>query len=768
MQTIFGLPRLGQTLLCCAGLTVAALVKAALPADYGQPVAQQSTAQAANHDTADSSVSSGGEVLQEVVVTAQKRSERLQDVPLSVTAIEADTLLQQNNLGAANYLPQVPGVALDQVGSGADQITIRGIATGYGTNPTVGITIDQVPFGTSLYATLGCCILPELDPLVLDRIEVLRGPQGTLYGANAMGGLINFVTSTPNSSASAGRAEVDASTVAHGNDGYGVRAAYSMPLLTDQLAVQVSAFDRQDPGYINDPLQGRSDVNEAHVSGGRIALDGNLTDVLTIKLSALYQRTANGGSNMVDIGFSGTPIYGPYEHERMPGFDTLDEQLQFYTLNLTANLGPVSVTSLTGFQRLFFSDPTDETPTYGPILPLLYPTAGPDLGLALFNVIHTARWTQEFRVASSEQTRLQYIAGLFYSGEDNHLYQQLSPTTFTSGALNTSLPQALVNYSRQNYDQYAAFANLTFKVTERFDIGAGGRYSHNEQTLSQNQSGELIGPTLLTSSVSETEDPATYSFTGRYHFDPDEMLYASIASGYRAGGANFTYPPGHESFSPDSTINYELGLKSEWLERRLIVNPAVYYIDWNKIQVLEVSPTGLAYYTNGGTASSEGMELSLELLPVNGLHISGNVAYDDAKLTEDAPAAAFYGLTGDRLPFAAKWTANIASDYVRPITGAVSLLAGFSVNYTGARVIDFSPVATLPRLPLPAFTTVDLRFGANIERLRATLFVHNAGDTRGFMGGIDATAGVTDSPTGPFEAALIPPRTIGLSLSSAF
>ena len=607
----------------------------------------------------------------------------------------------------------------------------------------------------------------SFDPLILDRIEVLRGPQGTLYGTNAMGGLINFVTATPSATASVGRAEVDASTVDHGNQGYGVRAAYSMPLVTNQFALQISAFDRQDPGYIRDPLQGRSDVNEAHVSGGRIALNGALTDFLTMKLSALYQRTTSGGSNMVDIGLSGMPVYGPYEHERMQGTDGLDQHLQFYTLNLTASLGPVSLTSLTGFQRLFFSDPIDQTPGFGPLLPLFYPGVS-NLGLAFLNVIDTKRWTQEFRVASSGQTRLQYVAGLFYSGENNNLYQQIAPATYTTGVLLPSLPQTLINYSQQNYTQYASFANVTFNVTDRFDIGAGGRYSHNHQALAQNQSGELIGPTAVTSAASETERPTTYSFTGRYHFAAEQMLYGRIASGYRAGGANFTYPPGHASFDPDTTINYELGFKSEWWDRRLVVNPAVYYIDWKKIQVFQVNSNGLAYYTNGSRASSQGLELSFEALPADGLHVSGNVAYDDAKLTENAPPDTFYGLAGDRLPFSAKWTANIASDYVRPITGSVSAFAGFTVTYTGARVIDFSPVATLPRLPLPAFTTVDLRFGANVGRIRSTLFIRNVGDTRGYLGGFDWTSGITNSPAGPFDAALITPRTIGLSLSSDF
>jgi len=714
----------------------------------------------------DASPSNG--VLQEVIVSAEKRDERLQDVPLSVSALNPETLLQQNNLGAKDYMLQVPGVALNQTGSGQDQLTIRGIATGSGGNPLVGITIDDVPFGSSVYASLGCCILPELDPMLLDRIEVLRGPQGTLYGASAMGGLVKFVTRSPSMTESSGQAEVDASTVEHGNQGYGVRVAYTTPLVTNEFALQMSAFDRQDPGYINDPLQGRSNVNEAHVSGGRIALDGKLTDVLTLRISALYQQTKTDSSNMVDIDLSGAPLYGPYEHKRMPGTDGLDERLQFYSANLTADLGPVSVSSLSGYQRLFFSNPSDYTPTLGPLLPMFYPGVD-NLGLALLNVIHTDRLTQEFRLASSGETRFQYVAGVFYSDERNSIDQELAPATYTTGQFLTALPPLITADVQQNYKQYAAFATLTVKITDRFDVGAGGRYSHNEQTINQLQSGPLAGGGPPThKSVSDTENPTTYSFTGRYHFDPADMLYARIASGFRAGGPNFNYPPGHQSFDPDTTINYELGLKSEWLDNRIAVNPALYYIDWSKIQVFQSTSSGLTYYTNGGKASSKGLELSLEVAPANGLRVTGNVSFNDAKLTENAPANTFYGFAGDQLPFAAEWTAYIAADYVRPVTDAVSAFGGLSATYTGARLIDFAPVAEVPRLPLPAFTTVDLRLGAEFQRIRATLFVRNVGDKRGFVGGTNFTAGSTNSPTGPWAAALTTPRTIGISLSAAF
>ena len=699
--------------------------------------------------------------LDEIIVTAQKRTERLQEVPLSVSSINATTLLEQNKLSARDYLAQVPGVALDEVGAGQDQLTIRGIATGYGTNPLVGITIDDVPFGSSVYSSLGCCILPELDPSELDRIEVLRGPQGTLYGANAMGGLVKYVTSTPSSTESAGRAELDASSVAHGNQGYGIRADYSSPLLTDRFALQVGAFDRQDSGYINDLLQNRSNVNETHVSGGRAALTGKPNDALSIGLSALYQQTKMDGSDMVDIALSGAPLYGPYEHERMPGTDGLDTHLQFYSLNLTADLGRALLTSLTGYQRLYFSNPTDETPAFSALLPLFYPGV-PNLGIGFQNIIHTDRWTQEFRAASSGLERWQYVAGLFYSGETNKVNQLLAPATYTTGEPLTQLPTFLTSAVGQNYKQYAAFADITLNLNSQFDIAAGGRYSHNEQDIFLTQSGLIAGaPTV---STSNPENPTTYSFTARYRFNTERMFYARVASGFRTGGPNFNYPPGHQSFEPDTTVNYELGSKNQWLDRRLTLDTAIYFIDWHKIQVLQTTSSGLTYFTNAGTASSKGIEMTLNFRPIRELRIVGAISYDDAKLTQDAPPNSFYGLSGDRLPFTADWTANLAGDYERPVVAAISMFAGVSVTYTGPRLIDFSPVAAVPRLPLPAFTSVDLRCGVRLERLRATLFVRNVADTRGYVGGLDFTAGTSNSPTGPWTAALITPRTVGVSL----
>jgi hypothetical protein len=493
-------------------------------------------------------------------------------------------------------------------------------------------------------------------------------------------------------------------------------------------------------------------------------VSGQLDRRLTIKLSALYQQRKTAGSNMVDVTLADTPLYGPYQHQRLSGTDGLDTHLQLYSLSLTSDLGPVSLVSLTGYQRLFFSNPTDLTMAFGALLPSFYPDAT-NVGLGFQNVVHTDRWTQELRFSSSGPQHWQYVAGLFYSGESNQVNELLAPATYTTGEPLPALPTFYNAAIAQDYKQYAVFANITLQLTDQFAIAAGGRYSHTEQNVLQTRSGLIAGTPSESGFV--TENPTTYSLTAQDRFSKDQMLYARIASGYGTGGPNFHYPPGHQSFEPDKTVNYEIGLKTEWLGDRLLFNPSVYYIDWRKIQVLQVAG-GLAYFINGGKASSKGVEMAFTFLPLSQLAITADASYDDARLTEDAPPNTFFGHSGDQLPFTAKWTGHAAAEYRWPTNWGITMLAGAAAAYTGARRIDFSSVATVPRLRLPAFATLDLRLGASWDRLRAILFVRNVGGKRGYRGGSDFPTGTTDSPDGPWDVALIAPRTIGISFTAEF
>src|SRR3984957_15499156 len=234
------------------------------------------------------------DALEEVIVPAQKREERLQDVPVPVTVIKADSLVENNQTRLQDFYTSVPGLTVMPSTSGSggsfQSVSIRGITTGVYTNPTVGIAVDDVPYGSSTaIGAGGGMVVADIDPADLARIEVLRGPQGTLYGASSMGGLIKYVTVDPSTDATTGRVEANMNGVVNGAElGYGALCSINLPL-GDNLALRASGFTRQDPGYIDNVQTGQTGINEDRVSGGRIAALWRPSPSLSLKVSALYQ-----------------------------------------------------------------------------------------------------------------------------------------------------------------------------------------------------------------------------------------------------------------------------------------------------------------------------------------------------------------------------------------------------------------------------------------------------------------------------------------------
>src|SRR3984957_2055274 len=236
----------------------------------------------------------------EIIVTAEKKEERLQDVPVPVSVLSADTLLEFNEVRLQDYYTSVPGLTVIPTNTGSPALTIRGITTNAYSNPTVGITVDDVPYGSSTNMG-GGPLVPDLDPSDLARIEVLRGPQGTLYGASSIGGLLKFVTVDPTTDDVSGSVQAGMSSVRNGAElGYNVSGAANVPL-SDTLAVRASGFTRQDPGYVDNVETGQRGVNKTDVDGVRFAALWRPSNDFSLKVSALLQdATANGSSN-VDV-----------------------------------------------------------------------------------------------------------------------------------------------------------------------------------------------------------------------------------------------------------------------------------------------------------------------------------------------------------------------------------------------------------------------------------------------------------------------------------
>jgi iron complex outermembrane recepter protein len=752
-----------------------------------------SAAQMAQADEA-SATSPSASSLQEVVVTAQKREEKLHDVPMGVTAVTTDELLQQQLVSLEDLQPKVPGLSLTIVQPGQTRITLRGQNVG-GDGSTVTTYIDDTPFGSSNALANGFGFTGDFDTWDLQRVEVLRGPQGTLYGAGSEGGLLKYVTNPPDPTKFAAAAQVGGEDVAHGEAGGSGKGMINLPI-GEHAAFRLSGSYERLPGYIDDPSLGEKDINHGYRDGLRAALLVNFTDNLSLRLNALGQDLHTNGSPNTDVvGGAGTPVTPPpnqleptignYQQQRFIK-EPSDFKYRIYSGTLDWNLGFGSFTSITSYGTTDQSSLIDESSvpvqpgvpaagTYGDYATLFnqpLPPGATAAGLAETADINIKKWTQEFRLASSSAQTLEWQVGAFYTHESSTIAQTL-PTFYIPSQAYSSLPSFENLLLDALYKEWAAFAQVTYHFNPQWDLALGGRWSENKQSANQSADGLLLSsppnPPTITSGDS-TDTDFTYSVAPRWHVSPDTMIYGRIATGYRPGGPNVlppVLPPGIEThYKSDKTTNYELGTRTDLLDRHLSIDVAAFLIDWKDIQLLEfISP--YSFNANGGTARSKGLEWTLALTPVTGLTFTLTGAYVDAYLTSAAPAAG--GNEGDQLPFAPKWSTSLDGVYTWRAFGDYNAFAGATWSYIGSRFNDFSatPGATglVPdvRPELPSYNTVNLRAGLDSGRWTFELYGKNVGDTRGIT--YYANSG---SPNFGGVIGYSQPRTVGATVTARF
>jgi outer membrane receptor protein involved in Fe transport len=421
------------------------------------------------------------------------------------------------------------------------------------------------------------------------------------------------------------------------------------------------------------------------------------------------------------------------------------------------------------------------------LLPLVPPPppagATATAGLAETQATNIKKWTQEFRLASTSAQALEWQVGAFYTHESSALDQTL-PVFYIPTQVYVPLPQALGGPSFENasldslYREFAAFAQFTYHFSPQWDLAFGGRWSENKQSANESVTGVL--PTLkgtpqqLTSGDS-TDTDFTYSIAPRWHVSKDTMVYGRVATGYRPGGPNdlpFDAPPSvPRTYQADNTTNYELGVRTDLLERRLSVDVAAFLVDWKKIQLFEfvqvAGTPGFGINANGGTARSKGLEWTLGLTPVTGLTFTLTGAYVDAYLTSAAPDAG--GNDGDRLPYVPKLSTSLDGAYTWRAFSDYNAFAGATWSYIGSRFNDFSTTPTAtglapnPRPELPSYNTVNLRAGLENGRWTFELYCKNVGDTRGIAYYINST---TPNYGGAVNYVL--PRTVGALVTARF
>lgn len=714
-----------------------------------------------------------------IVVTAQKREQLLIDIPQSITVVSGETLENQQATSFQDYLNLVPGLQLDQSTPGAGRLILRGLNTG-GVASTVAVYSDETPFGSSSALANGGVLAGDFDTFDVDRIEVLRGPQGTLYGASSLGGLLKFVTNEPDSSKFEVRGRASIEDTKGGEVSYRANAAINVPL-GDTLAFRASGFYNKNGGFIDSigtsgvsfmsPITSdvANDINDSKSYGGRASLLFAPSDAFDLRLTGHFQNIRADAPSVVESDANTLKtLYGrPTQSQFAESFTNIDYRVYNALLNYDFGFATLTSSSSYSTQKQTFRD--DATFNLSGIVRALL--GAPANDFFLDQRTNNRRYTQEVRLASAENDTFEWLIGGYYTDEKGLIAQNFvaaTPGTTTPIAFPFQLGQ--VNLASK-YEEYAGFANATLHLGERFDLDFGGRYSDNKQSANQAAGGVLAGNVPVNSNLRSSDNVFTYSVAPKFKLNERASLYARVAKGYRPGGPNVIAPNAPagtpSSFEPDTVVSYEVGFKGETADRTFGFDLSIYHIDWKNIQLLTVV-NGFGVNINGSSADSDGAEFTATFRPTPGFVTSINGAYTKATLNGDAPALVG-GRKGDRLPFTPPYSVSVNSDYTWNVGGDAEAFVGGSLRFLSKQTADFDATfrtANGRQRKVPAYEVVDLRAGVDFGPFGIEAFVRNLTDSDGktSVGSLTAS-GFPTSPNGALDTGVIRPRTIGLSIS---
>jgi len=702
--------------------------------------------------------------LEEIVVTAQRRVERLQDVPEAITALSGDALNALHWQGTADLSKEVPSLSFDVLGPGESTLALRGLGTSYGLAPAVSFYINETALDIR---TDGYAGAPDIDFFDVDRIEVLRGPQGTLYGASSMGGAVRILTAQPDPRTFALNSEAGGSSMDGGGAGYFVKGAVNLPLAGDTAVRVVGAYEHV-PGYINrvapgnyatpvpdDPVTARR-VNDADIKSGRILGLWGPTEGLTVKPSFMFSEVdaASNSDLFTNLPNDSIAAYTatPQRSRLEVGNLELDDDLGAATFMSSTSVLSRDTETLNDF-TLFFAD-------LAPIFGVPYP---PNTPATDYDTSHNAGFIEELRLTSPSEHRLRWVAGAYFSRFRQHSTESTHSAAFAAAL---GEPGAnLYSFDQSVIDQQAAlFADLTYRLLPRLELTAGARYYELRDSLMNVQSGALAAPNQPL--VHARADGTSPRVVLTYHPFDGSTLYASASRGYRPGGPNVGLPANagctlgkaySPLYQPDSVWNYELGAKTELLDRRLTVDLAGYRIDWKGVQQAVTDPgCGSLFVANVGDARSTGAELELTFKPLEGLVLAASGSYLRAEFK--SIAGPFQGAAavsaGDPIPDVPRSKLNVSVEYSRPITAL-----------TGYIGLDGSHLSSVPagftyRATRPEYGSLDGHLGFRNTRYDLSLYGHNLTNTRGVL---ELLEGASYSYENVFRTEIItPPRTVGI------
>lgn len=713
--------------------------------------------------------------LQEVIVTAQKIKQDIQVVPISITAISADTLAQQGVHDIGEVLDKVPNLSF-QYGTAASAqgvsssrgIAIRGIS---GVN-TTGFYIDDTPVPASI------------DPRILDvdHIEVLKGPQGTLYGAASMGGLVKVVTASPSVSSLSGSLTVDGHYL-DGGDKLGTFDSVSVnaPVSADSAA-RLGGYYSYDPGFLTRTWDDPSAVNGSDITGpakvekhvGSLTSSGafatylwqpGYSNNLTVTPMFLVEKTVGNGLLATDVTTSNL-----VQRRALDVPEEWRDTFYLGTLNAHLDTGVGTLTSNSSYFYRTSYDQEDGSDVTKYLFGLSTVVPTPSL-----STLYDGEFTQELRLHSDIGHNLTTTVGLYFNDSLVTFDQSIiapGADAASGGALGSDLGY-LAHYPGRNYTK-SAFGSVGYNVTDQLTLTAGLRYDSIKKDSRGTVDGFYNGGASEFSNTYRTH-ATTPRYVAQYQFTNDKMAYLTAAKGFRPG-ANETLPgicnadleaigkaAGTFEYQSDSLWNYEGGAKTRWLDGRLLANIAVYDMEWTNIQqVVELPTCGFQAIVNGAKARSQGSELELALTPIRGLTFGSSAGYEDAKITGVAPnSATLY--VGQPLNGVPKWTVATYATYEMPTERLGALFFRADYDYVGeSESLNNSPLNGRTR---PAYNLVNLKIGTTINRFQYSVYAKNILNEHPNLG--DMVSEIVELPGRP-RYIVGNPFTIGIEVQSRF
>ena len=674
--------------------------------------------------------------IETVIVTSERREERLLDVPQSISALTDQSLQDLGANSFTDYVGAVPNVQFTTIGPGQTTITIRGISAVQGVS-TIGYYLNDTPITSR--DTSG---FNQPDPKTFDveRVEILRGPQGTLYGGGAMGGAIRIITKQPDLNNFDFAGDITGSGTKGGGFNYNVNGMVNVPIVSDKFAIRLAGGYGDYDGWIDDPFIGK-DVNSYRTNNFRGEAKFAPTNDLSLTFMYQHDWLHSKADNLADTNTRGFSSLG----QASPNSDTSD----LYSLTGVYDLKWASLTMVGSYATRDnlafkpFSNGILSSYEFAFGLPDgTFTGGGTNLGA------DSKDYNVEARLVSEGDGPFQWVLGGYY------LNSAIDATTFVFTLPPDAVPFIpggifLDSVGTQTVKHFAIYGEGTYNFTDDLALTVGLRWFDETVSVDGVSNGFALDGKVKS-------DRVIPKATLTYKFDENTMAYFTYSDGFRSGGANLGVDPGAPlTYQPDTTKNFELGAKGAWLDGKIVATGAIYYIDWDNMQVYNdpTPPQTIGFVNNAGKAKSEGAEIDLNLRPVDAFHVELNGSYSQAVLTEALAVGSFVAPSGNWLPYVPQWKFFGAADYSFPLwdelTGRVRGDVQFTGKSWGSILNELHPRDVLQ----PSYTISNMSFDVVSERWTAELFVHNVFDQRAILRN-DTFGNIYENR----------PRTIGITL----